>query len=116
MNESFQKTKIVATVGPAIDSYDQLKELILAGVDVFRLNFSQGSQENHQRVIDTIHQLKEELGTYVSILADLQGPKIRIGQIENETMSIEPEQIIELNKKALIDKKNQSVINKDQHQ
>jgi len=114
MNESFQKTKIVATVGPAIDSYDQLKELILAGVDVFRLNFSHGSQENHQRVIDTIHQLNEELGTYVSILADLQGPKIRIGQIENETMSIEPGQIIEFTTEEVIGNKDQVFINYDQ--
>ena len=76
MNQSFQKTKIVATVGPAIDTYDQLKKLIQTGVDVFRLNFSHGDHDNHKRVIDTIHQLNEELGTYVSILADLQGPKI----------------------------------------
>ncbi|GAA5225236.1 pyruvate kinase [Membranihabitans marinus] len=85
---SFQKTKIVATVGPAIDSYDQLKKLILAGVDVFRLNFSHGEHETHQKVIDTIHQLKEELGTYVSILADLQGPKIRVGLIENNAIPL----------------------------
>lgn len=94
MNSTFQKTKIVATVGPAVDSYDQLKNLILAGVDVFRLNFSHGKHDNLQRVIDTIHQLNTELGTYVSILADLQGPKIRIGRFANESITIEPGQLI----------------------
>lgn len=114
MNESFQKTKIVATVGPAIDSYDQLKKLIETGVDVFRLNFSHGNQENHKRVIDTIHQLNKEMGTYVSILADLQGPKIRIGKIENETMPIEPGQIIEFTTEEIVGNKERVFINYDQ--
>src|SRR5690606_37461784 len=92
---SFQKTKIVATVGPAIDNYDTLKQLILSGVNVFRLNFSHGRHDNMARVIDTIHQLNDELGTYVSILADLQGPKIRVGRFVSDYIDIQPGQKIE---------------------
>jgi len=95
MNSSFQKTKIVATVGPSIDSYDVLKKLILAGVNVFRLNFSHSKHEKHKQVIDTIHQLNREMGTHISILTDLQGPKIRIGQFKNDYIDIEPGQTIE---------------------
>ena len=83
MKATFQKTKIVATVGPAIDNYETLKKLILTGVNVFRLNFSHGKHDNLARVIKTIHQLNDELGTYVSILADLQGPVVmRLGLVE----------------------------------
>lgn len=85
----FNKTKIVATVGPASRSYDMLKQLILSGVDVFRLNFSHGRHEDHQEVLDNIRKINEELGTYVCILQDLQGPKIRIGEIENGEVELE---------------------------
>ncbi len=77
------KTKIIATIGPASSSAEMLKNLILNGVDVFRLNFSHSSYEEHEKVIDTIRGLNRELGTHVAILADLQGPKIRIGTMEN---------------------------------
>ncbi len=75
------KTKIVATIGPASDSPEILRQMIDAGADVFRLNFSHGTHDNFRRVIADIHQLNEKLGTHVAILADLQGPKIRIGDI-----------------------------------
>lgn len=114
MNQSFQKTKIVATVGPAIDTYDQLKKLIQTGVDVFRLNFSHGDHDNHKRVIDTIHQLNEELGTYVSILADLQGPKIRIGKVENDAIPIEPGQVIEFTTEEILGNEDRVYISYDQ--
>ncbi len=81
---NFTKTKIIATVGPAISDKANLRALIEVGVDVFRLNFSHGSHEAHKKVIDTIHSLNKELETSVAILADLQGPKIRVGKIENK--------------------------------
>src|SRR5688572_1854734 len=79
---SYNKTKIVATVGPASNSKEMLRDLIKEGVDVFRLNFSHGSHEDHQKVIDNIRTVNKELGATVSILLDLQGPKIRIQNVE----------------------------------
>lgn len=76
------KTKIVATVGPASSSREMLKKLIAAGVNVFRLNFSHGTHDEHLAVINHIRSLNEELGTHIAMIADLQGPKIRIGAME----------------------------------
>ena len=76
------KTKIIATIGPASSSKIILKKLIFAGVDVFRLNFSHGSYDEFSQIIADIHDLNRKLETHVAILADLQGPKIRIGNIE----------------------------------
>ncbi|NSW45444.1 MAG: pyruvate kinase [Bacteroidales bacterium] len=83
MKPTSSKTKIVATIGPATSSKDKLKELILAGVDVCRLNFSHGSYNDHAKVIQTVRELNKELNTEVALLVDLQGPKLRIGDIEN---------------------------------
>ncbi|MGK0334870.1 MAG: pyruvate kinase, partial [Paraglaciecola sp.] len=89
-----QNTKIVATVGPACSSYEGLKGLILAGVDVFRLNFSHGTHDVHGETIERIVQLNEELNTHVSILADLQGPKLRVGKMEGEGLPVAEGQIV----------------------
>ncbi|MCB0505311.1 MAG: pyruvate kinase [Cyclobacteriaceae bacterium] len=78
----FNKTKVIATVGPASNNKQTLKELIIAGADVFRLNFSHGSHEDHAKVIGYIRELNKELGTHISILQDLQGPKIRLNMVE----------------------------------
>lgn len=91
-----QNTKIVATVGPASSSYDNLLALVRAGVDVFRLNFSHGTHEDHQAVIDHIIQIKEEYNLHISILADLQGPKLRVGQIENNALELKEGDVITL--------------------
>ena len=76
---SLRRTKIVATVGPASQSQDMIGRLLGAGVDVFRLNFSHGAQANHAQVAQHIRRQAGHHGRYVGILADLQGPKIRIG-------------------------------------
>ena len=81
----FNRTKIIATVGPASNSREQLKALILAGADVFRLNFSHGDHEDKLNVIQKIRSLNEELNTNISILQDLQGPKIRLNEVEENT-------------------------------
>ena len=73
-----RRTKIVATVGPGSDSEDMISRLIAAGVDVFRLNFSHGLADNHQRVASRIRKQARHHNRYVGVLADLQGPKIRI--------------------------------------
>jgi pyruvate kinase len=82
-NIRYNKTKIIATIGPATSSYEMLKKIIKAGVDVCRINFSHGSHEEHKKVIDNVKRINEELGTYISLLGDLQGPKLRIGEVEN---------------------------------
>ncbi len=84
------KTRIVATVGPASNHYETLKALMLEGVNVFRLNFSHGSHESHKQVIDLIRQLNRELDKNIAILGDLQGPKLRVGEIENGAITLDP--------------------------
>ncbi len=76
-----RKTKIVATIGPASSPPDMLRKLLMSGVDVVRLNFSHGEYDFYSSVIRTIRQLDRELGTHTALLADLQGPKLRIGEM-----------------------------------
>jgi len=77
------KTKIVATIGPASASKDVLREMMQNGMDVCRLNFSHGTYEFYANLIRTIRELNEELGLNTAILADLQGPKMRVGEMAN---------------------------------
>lgn len=83
-----RKTKIVATMGPASAQHDVLKEMILKGLNVCRLNFSHGGYDGHLETIKLIRQLDKELNTNTSILADLQGPKIRVGKMENNGVEL----------------------------
>lgn len=80
--------KIVATVGPASSSPEMLKKLFLAGVDVFRLNFSHGEQKDHLQVHSDIRALEKELDRPIAILQDLQGPKIRVGTIKGGKLEV----------------------------
>jgi len=82
-------TKIVATVGPACSDKNILTQMIKEGVNVFRLNFSHSTREEHLKVINRIKELNQELETHVAILADLQGPKLRIGLLENDLLMLE---------------------------
>ena len=82
MDKLKKRTKIVATLGPASSKKDVLTRMIAKGVDVCRLNFSHGSQEDHLKVINTINEINQEHPFNVGILADLQGPKIRIGKMK----------------------------------
>src|ERR1700722_10689042 len=76
-----RRTKIVCTIGPACDSKEMLARLIVAGMNVARVNFSHGDDEYHREVIRRIKIVRRELNKPVAILQDLQGPKIRIGMI-----------------------------------
>ena len=98
----FNKTKIVATIGPATSSRDMLKSLIMAGVDVCRINSSHGSHEDHLEVIKHIRSINEELNSDVCILQDLQGPKLRIGMVENDGVEIVKGQTLILTSKEMI--------------
>ena len=79
----FKKTKIIATLGPASSSKEMIKKLIKSGVDVLRVNFSHATHDEVERIVDDVNDLRKELGSNVTLLGDLQGPKIRIGELEN---------------------------------
>ena len=83
-----KKTKIVATIGPASANKEVLREMSHAGVNVCRLNFSHSSYETHSEVIRLIRELNEETGMHIAILADLQGPKIRTDEMENNGVEL----------------------------
>lgn len=84
----FNRTKIIATIGPASSSEEILTKMFMEGVDVCRLNFSHGAHEEHLRVMQTIRKINDEYGLNVSILCDLQGPKIRIGALDVEYIDL----------------------------
>jgi pyruvate kinase len=94
MNQLRSQTKIVATLGPASSSKEVLSRMIIEGVDVFRLNFSHSKQDEHLKLINLIKDLNKELNANVSILADLQGPKLRVGEIENNRIDLLEGEII----------------------
>ncbi len=77
-----RRTKILATIGPASNSEEMIHRLLTCGVDAFRLNFSHGRHEDHEKVIRTIRDVAMELGRYVPIVGDIQGPKLRIGDVD----------------------------------
>src|SRR3990170_7338240 len=74
-----RKAKIVATLGPASNSPEKIRAMFEAGVDVFRLNFSHGTQDDHRRSYEILRRLEADLGRPIGVLMDLQGPKLRIG-------------------------------------
>ncbi len=87
-------TKIIATVGPSSNSYENLLALAKEGVAIFRLNFSHGTHEDHSKVIQHVVRINREYDAHVGILCDLQGPKLRIGQIENNSLEVVPGDIL----------------------
>ena len=89
-----KNTKIVATVGPASKSYDTLLQLAKEGVNIFRLNFSHGDHAGHLEVIQHITYINEKYGWHIGILADLQGPKLRVGMMENDGLMVNEGDIV----------------------
>ena len=105
-NIKYNKTKIIATMGPASSSVPMLKKLIKAGLDVCRINFSHGDWDTHLQVVKNIRQVNAELGTNVGILGDLQGPKLRIGKVENNQMLLETGATMTLTTEATVSSGN----------
>ena len=103
------KTKIVATVGPACSSRAMLKRLVAAGVDVFRINFSHSTHDEAKKIVKDIRRLNKELKVHISILGDLQGPKIRIGQIPESLNLSTGDPIILTTKNKNVTENNNSV-------
>lgn len=82
MNKYLKKTKIIATLGPASSDKETMLQLIQAGVDVFRINFSHADYDLVRKNVNTIRELNQEYGYSVGILGDLQGPKLRVGVVK----------------------------------
>ncbi len=99
---TIHRTKIVATVGPACDSYEQLLALVKAGVNVFRLNFSHGAHEDKKRIIDSIRKISATEPYNIAILGDLQGPKLRVGEIANNSLLVKEGDILTLTNEKVI--------------
>src|SRR5438105_9769697 len=77
-----RRTKIIATLGPACNDEETIHRLLTSGVDVFRLNFSHGTEPDRARIIEIIRHAATENGKYVPIMGDIQGPKLRIGDVD----------------------------------
>lgn len=87
-----RKAKIIATLGPSSSDYDKIKELFIAGADVFRLNFSHGEHSEHAERYKIIRKIEQEYKRPIGVLLDLQGPKLRIGTFSNTRISLKPQQ------------------------
>ncbi|WP_339866518.1 pyruvate kinase [uncultured Algoriphagus sp.] len=98
----FNKTKILATIGPASNNYETIKSLAAAGANVFRLNFSHGTHDIHAEVAKIIRQINADEGLNLGILQDLQGPKIRVGEVENNGVEIKPGESITITNDPVI--------------
>src|SRR5215217_2648176 len=102
IEHTFHRTKIVATVGPACDTYEKLLELVRAGVNVFRLNFSHGAHDDKARIIEFIRQINSSEPYNISILGDLQGPKLRVGEMEGGGIDVVAGDILTFTNEKLI--------------
>jgi len=87
-----KKTKIVCTIGPATESKEKLEELVMAGMNVMRLNFSHGDFDEHQKRVDNLHEIMKKTKSTIAILQDLGGPKIRIGKFKDRIVTLVPGQ------------------------
>jgi pyruvate kinase len=106
LEHAFHRTKIVATVGPACDTYEKLLELVRAGVNVFRLNFSHGAHEDKLKIIEHIRNINKTEPYNIAILGDLQGPKLRVGEIENNALPVVPGDILTFTNEKLVGTKD----------
>ena len=96
MNNAISRTKIVATIGPASNTPEMIGKLIKAGMNVARLNFSHGSYDDHARVIKCIREISDEMDTPVTLLQDLQGPKIRVGKLKDDQILLTKGQVFSI--------------------
>ena len=94
IEHTHHRTKIVATVGPACDTYEQLLDLVKCGVNVFRLNFSHGSHEDKLRIIEDIRKINNTEPYNIAILGDLQGPKLRVGEMQEGGLEVKKGDIL----------------------
>jgi pyruvate kinase len=98
----FRRTKIVATIGPASSSPEKLKGLIAGGLNVARINFSHGTAEDHLKTIQLIRKISGQLKKPIAILGDLCGPKIRVGEFENGSITLKEGSVVTITTKAVL--------------
>jgi len=108
-----RRTKIVATLGPASTTPEKIEQLILAGMDVARLNFSHGSAEDHRLRAETVRAIAARHGRYVALMGDLQGPKIRIARFEQGKVTLRQGQKFTLSNQHPSDAGNESIVGID---
>ncbi|MGZ5190090.1 MAG: pyruvate kinase [Flavisolibacter sp.] len=106
IEHTYHRTKIVATVGPACDTYDKLLELVKCGVNVFRLNFSHGGHDDKKKIIDYIREINIKEPYNIAILGDLQGPKLRVGEMENGAIEVVPGDVLTFTNEKLVGTKD----------
>ncbi len=112
MHSRQNRTKIVCTIGPASQSAQVIRRMILAGADVFRLNFSHGTHEQHETALNTIREASHELARPLAILGDLSGPKLRIGDIEAGSAELSENDLVTLTSEpGHIGRKNRFSVN-----
>lgn len=108
-----RRTKIVATLGPASTSPEKIEQLILAGMDVARLNFSHGKPEDHRERAELVRSLAEKHGKYVAIMGDLQGPKIRIARFKDTKVTLKVGQAFTLSNEHPNDEGDETIVGID---
>jgi pyruvate kinase len=101
-----KKTKIVATIGPSSETYEKVLELVAAGMNVMRLNFSHGDHAIHKFKLDLARRVEKEKGIYIPVMLDSKGPEIRIGSFENDSASIQQDDILEVSMTPLLGNKS----------
>lgn len=104
MNLAERRAKIVCTIGPATNNAEALEKLIKVGMSVARLNFSHGEHEKHLEVIQAIREISKRLSAPVTILQDLQGPKVRVGKFENKQIMLQSGQSVQVTTKKILGK------------
>jgi pyruvate kinase len=102
IEHTYHRTKIVATVGPACNTYEQLLDLVKCGVNVFRLNFSHGDHQDKATIIEYIRQINKTEPYNIAILGDLQGPKLRVGEMENGGIDTVPGDVLTFTNEKLV--------------
>jgi pyruvate kinase len=110
IEHTVHRTKIVATVGPACDTYEKLLELVRAGVNVFRLNFSHGSHEDKLKIIEHIRKINSTEPFNIAILGDLQGPKLRVGEMENNGVEVVEGDILTFTNEKVVGNKERAYV------
>jgi pyruvate kinase len=98
-----RRTKIVATIGPASSSRDILRQLVETGVDAVRLNFSHGTHDDHAATTRLVREVQDELGKPLAVIADLQGPKLRVGDLPAPRVLLKDEEVLVVGEQAAID-------------